>query len=283
MTQLVVRRLLVDLETPFGRRWNGGDAFRTAFFNALSMSFPIGEQFFIDSVRQGLAALEGPQRERFAAEVQGFIGQEATHRRIHGLFNHHLQRQGFVNHWEPRSRRRLQQLEGKDVRGWLGATAATEHFTAIFAEHLLNTPSALEDAEPRLQTMWLWHASEESEHRSTAFDLYRALGGNETWRIRLYWIVTFHFALDLLRQTVNNLWHDGALFRPSTWASGWRLLFARGGLIRTIARPWRRYFDPGFHPSQGDGVPGERWLAAHADVAPPVAAGRPAAAAGVTG
>jgi hypothetical protein len=276
MSQLVVRRLLVDLETPIDRRWNGGDAFRSAFFNALSMSFPIGEQFFIDSVRQGLARLEGPQHERFAAEVQGFIGQEATHRRIHALFNRHLERQGLVNHWEPRSRERLKKLEGKDVRGWLAATAATEHFTAIFAEHLLATPAVLEGAEPRLQTLWLWHASEESEHRSTAFDLYRALGGNEKWRVRLYWIVTWHFALDLTRQTLNNLWHDRALFRPSTWASAWRLLFARGALVRAIARPWRRYFEPDFHPSQGDAAAGARWLAAHADIAPPVNPAAPA-------
>ena len=51
MTDLVVRRLLVDLTTPFAQRWNGGDAFRSAFFNALSMSFPWGEQYFMDSVR----------------------------------------------------------------------------------------------------------------------------------------------------------------------------------------------------------------------------------------
>jgi predicted metal-dependent hydrolase len=44
MTALVVRRLLVDLQTPIVGHWNGGDAFRTAFFNALSMSFPAGEQ-----------------------------------------------------------------------------------------------------------------------------------------------------------------------------------------------------------------------------------------------
>ena len=54
MTDLVVRRLLIDLETPFAQRWNGGDAFRSAFFSALSMSFPVGEQFFIDAVREGL-------------------------------------------------------------------------------------------------------------------------------------------------------------------------------------------------------------------------------------
>ena len=88
---LTVRRLRVDLETPFARHWNGGDAFRTAWFNALSMSFPVGEQFFIDAVRDGLKALPAAERERFAAEVQGFVGQEATHRRIHALFNAQLE------------------------------------------------------------------------------------------------------------------------------------------------------------------------------------------------
>ena len=43
---LTVRRLLVDLDTPLPQHWCGG-AFRTAFFNALSMSFPAGEQLFI--------------------------------------------------------------------------------------------------------------------------------------------------------------------------------------------------------------------------------------------
>ena len=111
MSELVIRRLLVDLKTPLPRRWNGGDAFRSALFNALSMSFPAGEQVFIDSVRKGLARLQGPARERFEAEARGFIGQEATHRRIHELFNEHLARQGFVNHWEPRIHRRIQRLE----------------------------------------------------------------------------------------------------------------------------------------------------------------------------
>src|SRR5918911_1080918 len=100
MSDLVVRRLSIDLATPFPRWWNGGDAFRTAYFNALSMSFPLGEQFFIDSVRAGVKALPEAQRAQFAAEVQGFVGQEATHRRIHALFNEQLAAQGHVNTWE---------------------------------------------------------------------------------------------------------------------------------------------------------------------------------------
>src|SRR6476659_9633795 len=90
MTDLVVRRLLVDMEQPIARHWCGGDAFRTALFNALSMSFPVGEQFFIDSVRDGSKALPPELQAKHQADVQGFIGQEATHRRLHALYNEHL-------------------------------------------------------------------------------------------------------------------------------------------------------------------------------------------------
>lgn len=260
MTELVVRRLLIDLETPFARQWAGGDAFRTAWFNALSMSFPFGEQFFIDSVREGLKKLPDTQRETFAAEVQGFIGQEATHRRIHGLFNAQLAAQGHVNTWEPRAMRRLKRIEGFDVRHHVAATAATEHLTAILSEYLLSRPTVLEGAEPRLRTLWLWHAAEESEHRSTAFDLYRALGGNERWRRRYMTLVTVHFLVDALRQTARNLRHDGQLWKGSTWRSGASFLLGRDGLLRVLARPWRRYYAADFHPRTQGGELGERWL-----------------------
>ena len=107
MSDIVVRRLLIDLDTPPARHWCGGDAFRTAWFNALSMSFPSGEQFFIDAVRAGVQALPEAERARFEPAVKGFIGQEATHRRIHALFNAHLAAQGLVNRWEPRALRRI--------------------------------------------------------------------------------------------------------------------------------------------------------------------------------
>ena len=65
MTDLVVRRLQIDLATPFPGRWNGGDAFRSAFFNALSMSFPVGEQYFMDSVRNGLKTLPTAEQKKY--------------------------------------------------------------------------------------------------------------------------------------------------------------------------------------------------------------------------
>jgi predicted metal-dependent hydrolase len=275
----VVRRLQVDLKTPLQRHWCGGDAFRTALFNALSMSFPAGEQLFIDSVRMGVAALDDAAQLRWQDELAGFVGQEATHRHVHAQFNRHLTAQGLVNRWEARIAKRrarlLEPLQGvRRVRAHLGVTAATEHFTAVFAEWLLTHPQALDGAEPRLRDLWLWHSSEELEHRSTAFDLYRAAGGNELWRRRLFRIVSTHFAFDLLRQTLLNLWRDGTLLRIGTWRSAWRTLFARGGLLRESFGPWRAYLRSDFHPAQADGGPGERWLAEHGDLAPAVGAGR---------
>jgi predicted metal-dependent hydrolase len=276
MSELTVRRLRVDLETPFPRHWCGGDAFRTALFNALSMSFPAGEQIFIDAVKRSLAELPEAERARWATEVQGFIGQEATHRRIHERFNAQLATQGLVNHWERRIlARRASLLEPAEPRAWAGVTAATEHWTAIFAQHLLAHSALLAGAEPRLADLWRWHSAEELEHRSTAFDLYRALGGNEKWRLRLFRVVSLNFVVDTLRQTVNNIWHDGTLFRPATWASAWRTLFGHEGLVRCSFGAWRAYLRSDFHPLQADGSAGERWLQANADLVPPV---RPAVA-----
>src|SRR5262245_17848674 len=110
MTDLAVRRLLIDLQPPFARDWCGGDAFATAFFNALSMSFPFGEQFFIDAVRRALQNTSDEVRSRYQAEVRGFIGQEATHRRIHSLFNAHLDELGLVDGWTPRAMERMRPL-----------------------------------------------------------------------------------------------------------------------------------------------------------------------------
>lgn len=260
MTDLVVRKLLIDLAAPFPARWNGGDAFRSAFFSALSMSFPVGEQYFMDSVRAGLKNLPETDHQRLAPEVQGFVGQEATHRRIHALFNGQLEKLGLDNELERRATKRLRDNAHRDVRVHVAATAATEHLTAMFADWMFRHPEALEGAESRLQTLWMWHAAEEAEHCSTAFDIYTALQGSLEWRVRLLRYITLTFAMDITRQTIRNLWHDGSLFKWSTWRSAGKLLFAKDGMIRGNSAMWRAYMEPGFHPSQQDTSLSEQWL-----------------------
>ena len=263
MTDLTVRKLLIDLDTPFELRWNGGDAFTSALMNALSLSFPVGEQFFIDSLRRGVKELSPQLQATFAQDIKGFIGQEATHRRIHERFNHHVLNQGMVNHWEKRALSRIEHINQKAAIHAVAITAAYEHFTSVFAAWLLSHPEFLAQAPARLQTLWLWHASEETEHRSVSFDIYRAMGGNEVWRHRWMISVSVFFLTDLLRQTINNLWHDGSLFKASTWRSAWRHLFAKEGLFTFSFADWKKYFSADFHPSEHDDQLSRQWIQTH--------------------
>lgn len=263
MTDLTVRKLLIDLQEPFEPRWNGGDAFTSAFMNALSMSFPVGEQFFIDSLRRGVKELAPEIRAQFADDVKGFIGQEATHRRIHERFNQHVLSHGMVNHWEQRALRRIEHINQKKAIHAVAITAAYEHYTSVFADWLLNHPEFLAQAPERLRILWMWHSSEETEHRCVSFDIYRSMNGNEAWRKRWMWMVTGFFLSDILRQTCNNLWHDGSLFKLSTWRSAWRHLFAKQGLFTSSFAAWKNYFNADFHPATQDDHLSRQWLQTH--------------------
>lgn len=261
---LPVRKLAVDLASGFGRHWHGGDAYRSMYFNALSMSFPVGEQFFIDSVRAGAAAL--PPHEGHAplqAMVAQFIGQEATHRHLHGLYNRHLERQNLRNRWQGWAQRRVNWCNsfGLSPLNVVAVTAAYEHLTAVFADTLLRH-GLMEGAEEQMQTLWTWHAAEETEHKAVAFELYRAMGGGALRRIAWYLYVFCIFSLESNVQTLLNLKRDGSLLRVRTWRAALGFWFGRNGQLRSSARALLAYLHPSFHPDDDDNrAVAARWLA----------------------
>ena len=106
--ELTIRKLEVDIESGFDRHWHSNDAFLSQYYNALSMGFPIGEQRFIDAVRDCAELLpNSPDYDQLRSTVAQFIGQEATHRHIHALYNKQLGKQGLVNHLEFWANKRL--------------------------------------------------------------------------------------------------------------------------------------------------------------------------------
>jgi predicted metal-dependent hydrolase len=250
VSTLTVRKLNVDLSKGFGRHWLGGDIYRTAFMNALSMSFPIGEQMFIDSVRA--VPLETLPDERLRAEVKDFVGQEASHRFVHTQYNEQLARQGYDYTLEPKIRLRVERIARLPVLNRLAITCALEHYTAILADYLLRHPEFMQDAEPQMRTLWSWHAAEETEHKAVAFEVYQAAGGGYRRRVLWYLHVSLMFWWDTLRQTRCNLARDGRRFRPSTWASAARTWFGRKGLFWRLLGPGLDYLSPRFHPWQHD-------------------------------
>ena len=262
---LQVRRLLVDLSAGFPRHWHGGNSFRTQFFNALSMSFPVGEQFFIDSVRQAAKRLgSSAEHQALRRTIADFCAQEATHRHVHSQYNQHLQAQGLVNQWQHWASRRIARSRGFNPMHHLAATVAFEHITGVFADLTLRQDDLLDGADAGMQTLWRWHAAEETEHKSVAFDLYKALGGNHTWRMRWYAYVLVTFLLDSMGQTTRNLWRDGQLLKPGTWWSGMVFMLGRRGLVWRLMRPLAAYTRRDFHPTQeGNPALASDWLGAN--------------------
>ncbi len=257
---LSIRKLNVDLNQGFERHWHSRDAFRSAYFNALSMSFPEGEQRFIESVQACAKLL--PDEPHFAAlheQIRDFSAQEATHRHMHVQYNRQLLQQGLVNQWEPRIVERFAAAADINPLHHLAVTAAYEHYTAVLAQVMLDRPGMMADAQPQMQQLWMWHSLEETEHKAVAFDLYQALSGSYKWRVRWFMYATLTFASDALRQTVSNLWHDGTLFKPSTWWSAAKFFFGRpGDKVHATGNGWiwlcaghlREYLRKDFHPWQ---------------------------------
>src|SRR5438045_9752271 len=70
-----------DAATP--RLWHGGRVEATAIYNALSATFPIGEAYFVDSVRK----FRDGAPAKLAEEIKGFTTQEAIHSPEHGALN----------------------------------------------------------------------------------------------------------------------------------------------------------------------------------------------------
>ena len=152
-----------------------------------------------------------------SAQVAGFIGQEVTHGREHRALNERLQQMGYPTRRVDRMVRfDLRQAERRlGPRVCLAITAALEHYTATLAETLLIKPEAQALlGQNEVRSMLLWHALEESEHKSVAFDVYRAVGGSERMRIRVMRAMTVSFLLGVIGHTIASLLGDRATYHP---------------------------------------------------------------------
>ena len=73
------------------RHWMGGQALATAMANGLNLVFPLGERFFIRSVRHYMDQVDEDLRK----QVKGFFGQEGRHAHEHERFFEIMESQGY--------------------------------------------------------------------------------------------------------------------------------------------------------------------------------------------
>lgn len=237
-----------------GRWWLNDDPIATAFYNALSVTFPKGEGYFVDSVRK---FREGTP-PRLTAEINAFIKQEVMHTREHVAFNRHVADQGYdVGLLDRDVDAALALTRDRPPIASLAATTALEHFTAMLAHQLIADPRHLRGGEEQAKALWLWHAAEEIEHKGVAYDtwLHATTGWSRfaRWRIKslVMLVTTWRFSGGRTRGMLELLRQDG-LTGPKVWARLFWYAFGNPGMARKVAGVWAAYFLPGFHPWKHD-------------------------------
>ena len=246
------RRPDFELAEALAGDWHGGSAFRTAYFNAMSLLFPLGEKFFIDSVRHYRDEVDDPQ---LLAEITSFQGQEAIHRQQHQKYNELIcEQRGYdlVRFEKPLRDRMAWAHRELSARRRLAGTVASEHLTAIMANDMLTHKDALDGADPKVAALWLWHGIEETEHKAVAFDVYVAVGGTVRERRQALVMNSFFFFKDTLRNLCIMLKHDGKLWNLREWLDGFKYLFIKPGILRRVFFSYVSFYRKDFHPWQHD-------------------------------
>jgi predicted metal-dependent hydrolase len=166
--EIKLRKYARSKTAPAERHWVRGDPFATAFFNALSVVFPLGETFMIRSV----SAWKDKLPEPLDTNVSHFIYQEAAHCRHHNAENNAISASGYdITPLENSIRSVVNRLQNIGPIGSLCGTMCIEHLTAIMSSEIVANDH-LDGAQAGQRDFWEWHAIEEIEHKAVAFDLW---------------------------------------------------------------------------------------------------------------
>ncbi len=245
------RRMDFEFDPSIPVYWFDNDQFKSILLTSLSCTFPEGERFFVRSVRHFQKNIQDPLLRE---QVKGFIGQEAHHGNEHDVFNDFMESKGV-----PARKVDAFVKDGmKFLAKWLtperqlAKTCALEHFTAMLAEMILEHPEFIKGMDERMVPLWLWHAIEESEHKSVAFDVYKD-------QVDSYWVRSSEMAfttVEFIGFTFVHYWQlRNEMDDPTDWKSvrnGFNWLMGNPGWLRKLGKSYLAYYKRDFHPSKRD-------------------------------
>ena len=247
---ITAQRMGFEFGEQVPRYWVDNSYTISHIMNALSVLFPQGEQFFVDSVRAFRDQISDPKLKE---EIRGFIGQEAMHSLEHIAMNQHVRDQGMpVEELEKHLEVVLGIAKKLPKRHQLAITCALEHLTAMMADMLLERDDIREDMHESMRPLWVWHAIEETEHKAVAYDVFLQAGGTYTER-------AFYQVFSTVALGIVGTWYTGRMalkdrshFSVKDAAKGMWRMWGKNGAFSSLIPTWLEYFKPGFHPWDKD-------------------------------
>lgn len=246
------KNLDFQLAEKMPRFWFGGNPFKTRVFDALSLTFPDGERYFINSVRLYRDQITDPDLK---ARVKDFIMQEAQHGIAHDSMNQVMKDQGLpVDEMVADMKVRLDDwLKNRSPKLNIAITAASEHLTALMAECFYAQKHTLAEVNPHVRAMYAWHAIEEMEHRDVTFDVMQDVADvSYALRARALVLTSALMCGFTLYRTNIMLKADGfnKIERAQQFAAGLPWLFGKKGILSPMKKPYMSWFKRDFHPNQ---------------------------------
>ena len=216
---------------------------------ALSSTFPIGEQFFVHSVRNVRDKITD---EHLQAQIAAFIGQEAMHSKAHAEFNDAWRRDDYqLDNFQAWLARRDKFIRTIHPKYQLAITCAFEHFTALLGGYILRHPEVLSTLDEDATKLWVWHAIEEIEHRAVAFDVYQAVYKDDKVRRSIMRNVTTGFASLTFYSASRLFIQDRRKSLPKVGGNVYGL-YLIGKMLIELLPEYLSYYKKDFHPSEID-------------------------------
>ena len=216
---------------------------------ALSSTFPIGEQFFVHSIRN---VRDKVKDEKLQAQITAFIGQEAMHSKAHAEFNDAWRSDDYnLDRFQVWLARKNEYVKNLHPKIQLAITCAFEHFTALLGGYILRHPEVLATLDEDAVKLWVWHAIEEIEHRAVAFDVYQAVYGDDKIRRMIMRSVTTGFASLTFYSATRLFLQDKAKSLPKVGGNFFGL-YLLGKMFIQLLPEYLSYFKADFHPSEID-------------------------------
>ncbi|MFW7377746.1 MAG: metal-dependent hydrolase [Oligoflexus sp.] len=251
---ITIRAIRPDFTQGVKQHWFDGNPYTTHMINTLSFQFPSGEENFVKSVNHYKNQITDKQLKK---EIRGFIGQELLHGKTHQEFNDWVasrvpHAKEYCDRIAELANIRYNRALKRNPIINLAVTVGLEHITAIIAANFLRRPDILDKIDTKVRALLIWHAIEEIEHKSVAFDVFCAMKGSYFTRVISMLIATSVFIGQTAYFQTKLLIQDGEL---GNLKAAWNFLketFGPRGFFTAIIIPYLKYFSPNFHPSQQD-------------------------------
>jgi predicted metal-dependent hydrolase len=262
-SSIVVRRIPFEFPDDIAPHWIPGEPELSHMINGASLTMPYLEPFLIRTTREALPLLADP---KVRANAVAFMAQEGQHFRAHRRFNDLLKRKGYpeLAVIEAAMEASYEQLEKLPLARRLAYAAGFESMTIGLTDWVVGDRRRLfAGADARVASFVLWHMVEETEHKTVAFDVYRATQSSYLLRA----IGVLHASIDVIRFSMRG--YKQMLRTDGLWVSSrsrLRLAYQLGRFLWHVMPSLLRALLPGHDPRrETDNAWTLEWIRRHSE------------------